>query len=145
MSPVAIQLYICWLGDWFTAPCCNWNIFSSLLNHSMICVLMRHECWTRQGSLSCSPWMSVCYDWAATDDTHSCMPGCEIILAVTESWLTCVWILFMWYQNMKASCLVIFRGEETFEWAAAMLSRESRTICLMWEVVWLYPIRHFLK
>jgi len=51
------------------------------------------------------------------------MPGCEIILAVTESWLICVSILFMWYQKMRASCLVIFRDEETFESAAAMLSR----------------------
>jgi hypothetical protein len=32
----------------------------------------------------CLPW------WTATDATHNCMPGCESILAVTESWLICV-------------------------------------------------------
>jgi len=50
------------------------------------------------------------------------MPDCKIIL-VTESWLICVWILFMWYQKMKASRLVNFRDEETFYSAAALLSR----------------------
>ena len=67
---------------------------------------------------------------------HSCMPGCESILAVNTKLVDlCVWILFMWYQKMKASCLVVFRNEETFETAAAMLSRESRTNSLTWEVL----------
>jgi hypothetical protein len=57
---------------------------------SMICVQMKHECWTRQGSLSRSPWKALCHDWTATDATHNCMLGCEIILAVTASWLICV-------------------------------------------------------
>ena len=47
---------------------------------------MRHECWTNQESLSCSPWKSVCHDWTATDATHNCMLCCESILAVTASW-----------------------------------------------------------
>jgi len=41
----------------------------------------------------------------------------------------------MWYQKMKASCLVVFKDEETFETTAAILSRESRTNSLMWEVM----------
>jgi len=41
----------------------------------------------------------------------------------------------MWYEKMKASCLVVFGGEETFETAAAMLSKDSRTNSLMWEVL----------
>ena len=53
----------------------------------MIYVQMRPECWTSQGSLSCSPWKSVCHDWTATDATHNFMPGYEIILAVTAGWL----------------------------------------------------------
>jgi len=74
------------------------------------------------------------------------MPGCEIILAVTASLLISVCGFFlMWFQNMKASCMVVFRDEETFETTAAMLSGESRTNCLTWEVMWFYPIRHFLK
>jgi len=35
---------------------------------------------------------------------------------------------------MKASNMVVFRDEETFETTAAMLSRESSTNFLMWEV-----------
>jgi len=63
------------------------------------------------------------------------MPGCENILAVTPNWLICVWILFMWYQKMKAPFMVDFRVEETFETAAAMLSRERRTSSFTWEVM----------
>jgi len=63
------------------------------------------------------------------------MPGCENILAVAASWLICVWILFMWYQKMKAPFMVDFINEETLETTAAILSRESRTNCLMWEVM----------
>ena len=51
---------------------------------------MRQECWTRQGSVSCSPWKLVYHDWVATDATNSCMPGCEIILAVTARLLISV-------------------------------------------------------
>ena len=109
----------------------------------MICVQIRRECWTSQVSLSCSPWKSVCHDWTATDATHSCMPGCESILAVNSKLVDlCVWILFMWYQRMKASCLVVFR-DETFETTAAVLSRESRTNSLKWEVMWFYPLDIF--
>ena len=56
----------------------------------MIFVHMRPAFWTSQGTLSCSPWKSVCYDWTATDATQICMPGCESILAVTASWLISV-------------------------------------------------------
>jgi hypothetical protein len=56
----------------------------------MFCVQVRPECWTSQGSLLCSPWQSVCHAWKATDATHKCVPGCEIILAVTASWLISV-------------------------------------------------------
>ena len=119
-------------------------LFSSLVNHSMICVQMRYECLTSLGSLSCSPWKAVCHDWTATNATHSCMPGCESILAVNSKLVDLgVWILFMWYQKLKASCLVVFRDEETFETAAAMLSRESRTNSLMWEVIWFYLLDIF--
>jgi len=165
MSAVAKHSHICWLGDRFTAPYCNWNIF-----------LISGESQVR----------SVCHNWTATVATHSCMPVCDAahdsLFATTEklqmphtavcqsliqpmtvchNWTAtmphtavcqavklvdlCLWILFMWYQNRKASCLVVFRDKETFETTAAMLSRESRTNCLTWEVMWFYPIRHFLK
>jgi len=57
------------------------------------------------------------------------MPGSESILAVTASWLICVWILFVWYQKMKVSYMVIFGDEGTFEPTTEMLSREARLIC----------------
>ena len=56
------------------------------MNQSMICVQMRSEYLTSQGSLSCSLWKSVSHNWTATDATGNCMPGCEIILVVTASW-----------------------------------------------------------
>ena len=52
------------------------------------------------------------------------MPGCESILAVTASRLISVWFLLMWYQMVKALCMVVFRDEETSESTAAVLSRE---------------------
>jgi len=87
---------------------------------SMICVQMRHECWTSQGSLSCSLWKSVCHDWTATDGTHNCMPGCETILAVTASWLifVCGFCLYgirswkshvWWFLGMKEPLNVLQR------------------------------------
>jgi len=47
----------------------------------------------------------------------------------------CVWILFMWYQKVKVSCLVVFGDEGTFGPIAEMLSRGSRTNPLTWEVM----------
>ena len=56
--------------------------------------------------------MTVClHYWRATVANHNCMPGCESILAVTASWLICVWILFMWYQKLKVSCMVVLMDE----------------------------------
>jgi hypothetical protein len=120
-------------------------LFSCLVNHRMICVQVRHECWTRQGSLSCSPWKSVCHDWTATVATHSCMPGCGSILAVTASWLISVCGFCLCGVRSWKPHVVVFRHEETFESTAAMLRRESRTNSLTWEVMWFYPLRHFLK
>jgi hypothetical protein len=53
----------------------------------MIYVQRRPECWTSQGSCSCSPCNSVCHHWSATDVTHNSIPECEYILVVTASWL----------------------------------------------------------
>ena len=67
---------------------------------------MRHECWTSQASPSCSPWQSVCHNWTATVATHSCVSGCESILAVTASQLICVWIFEMKLFDLLQRCLV---------------------------------------
>jgi len=76
-----------------SVPCC-WTVTHFLAGPwavtSMILVRMRPECWTSQASLSCSPRQSVFHDWTATDATHSCMPDCESVLAVTANWLISV-------------------------------------------------------
>ena len=71
------------------------------------------------------------------------MPGCESVSSYSKLVDLCMWILFLWYEKLKASCLVVFRDEETFETAVAMLSKESRTNSLMWEVLWFYPLDIF--
>jgi hypothetical protein len=122
MSAVAKEWHMCWLVTGSLHHTVTGIFFSSLANHSMICVQMRHDCWTSQASLSCSPWQSVCHNWTATVVTHSCMPGCESILAVTASWLISVcgfclcgirrwkprvwWILEMKLFNLLQRCLV---------------------------------------
>jgi len=72
----------------------------------MIRVHMRHECWTSQRSLSCSPWKSVCHIWTATDATHNSMPDRESILAGTAGWLISVCIF----------CLCSARGWKPYVW-----------------------------
>ena len=102
---------------------------------------MRPECWIRQRSLSCSPWHSVCHDSTAIDATHNVMPGCENILAVTGSQLISVWILFVWYQKLKVTSLVVFRDEGTFGPTTEMLNRGSKSNPLTLAVMWIYPSR----
>jgi len=64
------------------------------------------------------------------------MPGCEIILAVTASWLISVCgFLFMQFQKLEVSFMVVFRDEGAFEPTTEMLHRESRTNPLTWEVM----------
>jgi hypothetical protein len=73
---------------------------------SMVCVHMSTECWTSQGSLSCSPWKSVCHDWIPTDATHNCIPGCESILAVTAGW----------FISVCGFCLCGIRSWKSYVW-----------------------------
>jgi len=63
------------------------------------------------------------------------MPGCESIFAVTASWLISVLILFLWYQKLEVSCLVVFRDEGTLEPTTEMLSGENRTNPLTWKLM----------
>jgi hypothetical protein len=103
---------------------------------------MRHECWTSQGSLSCSLWKSVCHNWTASDGTHNCMPGCESILAVTGSWLIFV----------CGFCLCGIRSWNSHVWwflgmkeLLNLLQRccVGRTGPIPWTggVMWFYPTR----
>ena len=123
-------------------------VCQSLMQPTKICLpqLNSYRCHTQLcASLWCSPWQSVCHNWTTSDATYSYMPGCEFILNVIAGWFICVWILFMWYQNMKTSCRVDFRDEETSEPTTERLSRENRTNSLTWEVTRFYPSWHFLK
>jgi len=48
----------------------------------------------------------------------------------------CVWNLLMWNQELKFSCLVVFRDEGTFgPTTEEVLSKESRMHPLTWEVM----------
>ena len=82
MSPVAKHTFAGWVTGSLH------HTVTGMFFTSMICVQMKHEWWTSQGSLSCSPWQSVCHNWTATDATHSCMPvsdaAHENLFAATE-------------------------------------------------------------
>jgi len=91
---------------------------------SMFYVHMNQEFWTSQGSFPCSEWKSLPCAWTTIVATHNSMPGCESILAFH----LCVWILFMWFQKLKVSCLVIFSGEGTFKRTTDLLSRGAGPI-----------------
>jgi hypothetical protein len=67
---------------------------------------MRPECWTSQGCLSCSMWKSLCHEWRATDSTHNCTPGCEIVLAVAA----------IWFISVCGFCLIAIRSWKSCVW-----------------------------
>jgi hypothetical protein len=74
---------------------------------------MRLECWTSQGSLSIILWKSFWYDWTATVATHNCMACCEIVLAVTASWLICVYgFCLCGFRSWKSYILWFLRVKE---------------------------------
>jgi hypothetical protein len=118
----------------------------------MICVQMRPECWTSQGSLFFSPWKSVCHDWTATDATHYCMPGCEIILAVTASWFICVFRFCLydirswkthvwWFLGMKELWNLLHR---CWVGKAGSVTRPGRSceFTVLYNVFWDYVTEH---
>jgi hypothetical protein len=108
----------------------------------MIGVQMRPECWTSQGSLSCSPWQSICHDWTSTDATHNCMPGYESILAVTGSWLIYVcWIFLCGIRSWNSHVWWFLVMMELFVPTTEIWIRERRTHPLTWEVIWIYTSR----
>jgi hypothetical protein len=72
----------------------------------MICVQMRPECCTSQGSLSCSPRKSIWHEWRATDSTHNCTPGYENVLAVTAGW----------FISVRGFCLIGIRSWKSRIW-----------------------------
>ena len=51
----------------------------------------------------------------------------------------CVWILFIWYQKLKVSCMVVFRDEGTFGPTTEILNKGSKSNPLTWEVMWILP------
>jgi len=127
-------------------------VAGSLAVTSMVCVQMRPECWTSEGSPSCSPWKSVCHDWTATGATHNCMPGCESILAVTGSWLISVcgfclcdirsWKSHVWWFLRMKELLILLQtcglGESgPFPWPG-----RSCEFTLLDSVYWYYVTEH---
>jgi hypothetical protein len=111
---------------------------------SMILVQMRPECWTSQGSLSCSPWQSVFHDWIATDATHKCRLGCEIILVSTGSWLVSICgFCLCGTRSWNSHVGWFFKSERTFEPTSETLSRGRSTNPLTWEVMGIYANTQF--
>ena len=96
-----------------------------------------HPCWF-------TVWSVIRWDMNVEQTRQICCAAREIVFAGLNSYRChtqlyarlwkylssyiklvdlCLWILFMCYQKMIASSLVISRDEETFETTAAMLSR----------------------
>ena len=92
--------------------------FESHANHKYD--LRSDETWmlNKAGNSFMQP-MKVCHDWTTTDATDSCMPGCEIILAVTASWLISVfgfclcgirsWKSHVWWFSEMKLLLILFQ------------------------------------
>jgi len=113
---------------------------------------MRPECWASQGSVSCSPRQSF-FPWLNSYRCHTQLYAMlwKYLSSYSKLVHFCVWILFMWYQKLNVSCLVVFRYEGTFAPTAEMLSRGSRTNPLTWgsceftlldSVFWDYVTKH---
>jgi hypothetical protein len=116
--------------------------FWSLANHKYdLCSV---ETWmlNKSGKSFMQP-MKVCLPWLNSYKCHTQLYAglwkdlCSYISLVD----LCVWILFIWYQKVKVSCMMDFRDEGTFEPTTEMLIRESRTNLLIWKVIWVYPTK----
>jgi len=129
MLPVAKHLHICWLGHWFNVPWCNWNIFL-ISRESQVWSVFRWDMNVEQAGKSCMQPMKVCLPWLNSYRWHTQLYArlWRYLSSYSKLVDLCVWILFMWYQKVKVSCLVVCRNEGTFEPTAEMLSREAGPI-----------------
>jgi len=119
MSPAFKLLHIIWLGLWHSQV---WSVFSCDLK-------------------SFTQPMTVCLPWLNSYRCHTQLYAelWKYLSSYSKLVHLCVWILFMWFHKSKVSCLVVFGNEGTFGPTAGMLSRESRTNPLTWEIMWIYP------
>jgi len=71
-------------------------------------VVCSDETWmlNKPGKSFMQPWKSLCHEWRATDSTHNCMPGCEIVIAVAASW--CI--------SVCRFCLSGIRSRKSYVW-----------------------------
>ena len=92
----------------------------------------------KPGNLSCRPWKSVCHVWRVTDATGNYARLWYYQSSYRKLVELCVWILFMCYHQLKVSCVVVFRDEGAFEPTTEMLSMETKTNFLTWDVMWIY-------
>ena len=149
VPPVSKHLHIVWPSHWFTVPYCKWNVFlisgkphawsvfrwDLNVEQAKEVFHAAHEC-----------QFALIEQWTASDATYICTLGCDTLMAVTASLVDiCVWILFMCYQKLKVSCMVVFRDEGNSEPTAEVLSKESRTNLKTWKVMRFYPTLYFLK
>ena len=111
----------------------------------MMYVHLRHECWTSQGSLSCSQWK--CLLWLNSYRFHTQLyDRLWNILAVTASLFISVFGFCLWGIRSWKSRVVVLKDVRTCEPIAEMLSRGNRASPLTWEVMWVYPTKQcFLR
>ena len=87
--------------------------------------------------------MTVCLPWLNSYRWHTQLYArlWKYLNSYSKLVDLCVWILFVCYQKLKVSCLVVGRDEGTYEPTTEMLSRRSRINLLTREVMWFYPTR----
>ena len=111
MSAVAKHRHICWLGDQFTAHYCNWNIF--LIWQITVWSVFRWNMnveQTREVPHAAHDSMFAITEQLQLPHTAVCR-AVKISYQLSKQVDLLVWVLFMWYQKMKASCMVVFRDE----------------------------------
>jgi hypothetical protein len=61
--------------------------------------------------------MKVCLPWLNSYSCHTQLYArlWKYLSSYSKLVYLCVWILFVWYQKLKVSCMVIFRAEGTFK------------------------------
>jgi hypothetical protein len=98
--------------------------------------LCSEETWLLNKQRKFFMWpMKVCLPWLISYRCHTQLYAriWRYLSSYSKLVDVCLWILFMWFQNLKVSCMVVFRDEGTFEPTTEMLSRESKTNPLIWE------------
>jgi len=97
--------------------------------------------------------MTVCLPWLNCYRCHTQLYALlwKYLSSYSKLVDLCVWILLMWYQKVKVSCMVVYRDEGTFGPTTEILGREAGSISwsgmlceftLLDSVFWDYVTEH---